>query len=170
MLPGGFSAGDEPDGSAKFIATFLRNPVIAEQVDALFREREGLILGICNTYVTTRIANTNSPWLASCKVGDLHQIPVSHGEGRFLATNEALTQLIAKGQIATQYCDHEGQATLTEPFNPNQSAYAIEGITSPCGRIFGKMGHSERYQTGVAQNIPGTKSSPLFEDGIRYFS
>ncbi len=204
MLPGGFSAGDEPDGSAKFIATFLRNPVIAEQVDALFREREGLILGICNgfqalvksgllpgleelphpqatlthnpisrhisTYVTTRIANTNNPWLASCKVGDLHQIPVSHGEGRFLATNEALTQLIAKGQIATQYCDHEGQATLTEPFNPNQSAYAIEGITSPCGRIFGKMGHSERYQTGVAQNIPGTKSSPLFEDGIRYFS
>ncbi len=198
MLPGGFSAGDEPDGSAKFIATILRNPRIMEAVVDLHQERQGLILGICNgfqalvksglltpagsatlahnpiarhisTYVTTRISNNNSPWLTNCQVGDLHTIPVSHGEGRFLADEATLASLIANGQIATQYCELDGTPTSAEPFNPNQSVLAIEGITSPCGRIFGKMGHSERRGEHVAKNIPGAKWQPLFKAGISYF-
>lgn len=198
MLPGGFSSGDEPDGSAKFIATILRNPLIAEAIADLHQNRQGLILGICNgfqalvksglltpsgsatlahnpiarhisTYVTTRITNNNSPWLANCAVGDLHTIPVSHGEGRFLADEATLASLIANGQIATQYCQLDGTPTMTEPFNPNQSALAIEGITSPCGRIFGKMGHTERRGQDVAKNIPGEKHQPLFKAGVSYF-
>ncbi len=205
MLPGGFSSGDEPDGSAKFIATILRNPRIADAIADLHASRQGLILGICNgfqalvksgllaaneeavsakqtmtlthnpiarhisTYVTTRIANNNSPWLANCAVGDLHTIPVSHGEGRFLADETTLSGLIANGQIATQYCEASGSPTMTEPANPNQSALAIEGITSPCGRIFGKMGHTERRGDQVAKNVPGNKHQPLFKAGVQYF-
>lgn len=206
MLPGGFSSGDEPDGSAKFIATILRNPRIADAVADLHQNRQGLILGICNgfqalvksgllganeaanssgpvtatltrnpiarhisTYVTTRIANTNSPWLANCAVGDLHTIPVSHGEGRFLADEATLAALVSNGQIATQYTTPEGVPTMVEPFNPNQSALAIEGITSPCGRIFGKMGHTERRGKDVAKNILGNKHQPLFRAGVEYF-
>ena len=199
MLPGGFSSGDEPDGSAKFIATILRNERIAEAVTELYQEKKGLILGICNgfqalvkaglltpsgsatlthnpiarhisTYVTTRISNTNSPWLANCEIGDQHTIPVSHGEGRFLADQATLETLIANGQIATQYCQSDGTPTLEEPFNPNQSAYAIEGITSPCGLIYGKMGHTERRGIDIAKNIPGDKHQPLFKAGIQYFA
>ncbi|MDQ8188797.1 phosphoribosylformylglycinamidine synthase [Roseibacillus persicicus] len=199
FLPGGFSSGDEPDGSAKFIATILRNPQIADAIADLHETRQGLILGICNgfqalvksglltpsgsatlthnpiarhisTYVTTRVANTNSPWLANCAVGDLHTIPVSHGEGRFLADEATLASLVKNGQIATQYCDAEGQPSLFEPSNPNQSALAIEGITSPCGRIFGKMGHTERRGANVAKNIPGNKHQPLFKAGVQYFA
>ena len=197
MLPGGFSSGDEPDGSAKFIATILRNPQVADAIADLHQTRQGLILGICNgfqalvksgllgenmtlthnpiarhisTYVTTRIANTNSPWLANSTVGDLHAIAVSHGEGRFLADEATLASLVANGQIATQYTQLDGTPTMEEPFNPNQSALAIEGITSPCGRIFGKMGHTERRGSHVAKNIPGTKHQPLFKAGVEYFS
>ncbi|MGJ8724241.1 MAG: phosphoribosylformylglycinamidine synthase [Roseibacillus sp.] len=198
MLPGGFSSGDEPDGSAKFIATILRNPQIADAIADLYQTRQGLILGICNgfqalvksglltpggsatlthnpiarhisTYVTTRIANTNSPWLSNSSVGDLHTIPVSHGEGRFLADEATLSTLIANGQIATQYTALDGTPTMAEPFNPNRSDLAIEGITSPCGRIFGKMGHTERRGDHVAKNIPGTKHQPLFKAGVSYF-
>ncbi|MBK1835188.1 phosphoribosylformylglycinamidine synthase subunit PurQ [Roseibacillus ishigakijimensis] len=201
FLPGGFSSGDEPDGSAKFIATILRNPRIADAVADLHQERQGLILGICNgfqalvksgllpggdgevsatlthnpiarhlsTYVTTRIANTNSPWLANCQVGDLHHIAMSHGEGRFLADEATLEALVKNGQIATQYCDATGEPTMAEPCNPNQSALAIEGITSPCGRILGKMGHTERRGAYVAKNIPGEKHQPLFKAGVAYF-
>lgn len=206
MLPGGFSSGDEPDGSAKFIATILRNPQIADAVADLHQNRQGLILGICNgfqalvksgllggneaqnssgpitatlthnpiarhisTYVTTRIANTNSPWLAHCEVGDLHTIPVSHGEGRFLADDATLAALVSNGQIATQYTTPEGAPTMEEPFNPNQSALAIEGITSPCGRILGKMGHTERRGRDIAKNILGNKHQPLFKAGVEYF-
>ena len=122
-----------------------------------------------STYVTTRIANTNSPWLANCQVGDLHTIPVSHGEGRFLADQATLDALVANGQIATQYTTPEGVPTMEEPFNPNQSALAIEGITSPCGLIFGKMGHTERRGSNIAKNIQGNKHQPLFKAGIDYF-
>lgn len=199
MLPGGFSSGDEPDGSAKFIATILRNPLVAEAIADLHVNRQGLILGICNgfqalvkaglltpggsatlthnpiarhisTYVETRVTNNNSPWLANCAVGDIHTIPVSHGEGRFLADEPTLAGLRANGQIATQYCLPDGTATLREPANPNQSALAVEGITSPCGRIFGKMGHTERRGENVAKNIPGNKHQPLFKAGVQYFS
>jgi phosphoribosylformylglycinamidine synthase len=197
MLPGGFSAGDEPDGSAKFIATILRNPRVADAIADLLESRQGLILGICNgfqalvksgllggshatlthniiprhvsTYVTTRITNTNSPWLANCQIGDLHTIPMSHGEGRFLADETTLQTLSTNGQIATQYCEPSGEPTLTEPYNPNGSALAIEGLTSPCGRIFGKMGHTERRSEHVAKNIPGNKHQPLFKAGVSYF-
>ncbi|MEM9080395.1 MAG: phosphoribosylformylglycinamidine synthase, partial [Verrucomicrobiota bacterium] len=215
FLPGGFSSGDEPDGSAKFIATILRNPRIADAIADLHQTRQGLILGICNgfqalvksglitvgrgglaapqptmtlahntihrhisTYATTRITNNWSPWLAHTQVGDLHTIPVSHGEGRFLTDDATLQQLIANGQIATQYTDLEGNPTMTEPHNPNGSLHAIEGLTSPCGRILGKMAHSERRGTNVAKNIPtgpgtvdgGNKHQPLFEAGVAYFA
>lgn len=201
MLPGGFSAGDEPDGSAKFIATILRNARVADAVEDLYRNRDGLILGICNgfqalvksgllgveghspatlthnpiarhisTYVTTRVANNSSPWLAGCEIGDLHTIAMSHGEGRFLADEATLQGLVRNGQIATQYTSPSGEPTMVEPENPNGSALAIEGITSPCGRIFGKMGHTERRGCDVAKNIPGNKSQPIFQSGVAYFS
>ncbi len=205
MFPGGFSAGDEPDGSAKFIATIIRNPKVADAIMDLIHNRDGLILGICNgfqaliktglvpygeirtpspesptlvhntigrhisQYVHTRVTSNQSPWLALNAPGDIHTVPVSHGEGRFYADTDVIKQLAASGQIATQYCDANGKPSLNNAFNPNGSAFAIEGITSPCGRIFGKMAHSERAGTQVAKNIPGNKHQPIFEAGIRYF-
>jgi phosphoribosylformylglycinamidine synthase len=205
MLPGGFSAGDEPDGSGKFIATVLRNPIVADAVMDLIKNRDGLVLGICNgfqaliktglvpygeirdpqpgaptltfndigrhiaCYATTRIASTKSPWLANTKVGDLHNIPFSHGEGKFYATEEEIRQLAANGQIATQYTDLDGNPSMDIAYNPNGSLYAIEGITSPCGRILGKMGHTERRGDAVAKNLSGNKHQPLFKAGVAYF-
>ncbi|MBR4384521.1 MAG: phosphoribosylformylglycinamidine synthase subunit PurQ, partial [Selenomonadaceae bacterium] len=206
MLPGGFSGGDEPDGSGKFIAATFRNPRIAEEVMKLLRERDGLILGICNgfqaliklgllpygeireleensptlthnslgrhvsQYVRTRIASNLSPWLAKNSVGDVHAIPVSHGEGRFVASDAWLKKLSDAGQIATQYVDFDDKPTNELPFNPNGSAAAIEGITDASGKIFGKMGHSERIGENVAKNIHGEKNQRLFEAGVEYFS
>ena len=206
MIPGGFSAGDEPDGSAKFIATVFRNPRIAEAVNDLLTNRDGLILGICNgfqaliklglvpygeikpvtaedaptiTYnnigrhqakvVTTRVASNKSPWLANTKVGDLHSISISHGEGKFVANKETFDQLVANGQIATQYVDLDGNATYDIDYNPNGSFYAVEGITSADGRILGKMGHSERIGKYTLKNIHGEKDQKIFESGVNYF-
>ena len=206
FIPGGFSAGDEPDGSAKFIATILRNPRISDAISDLLENRDGLVLGICNgfqaliktglathgrvietdaesatlvhndisrhisQYVHTRIASNSSPWLANMAVGEIHTVPVSHGEGKFFASAEAIAALAAHGQIATQYCDLSGAPTMEHPFNPNGSLGAIEGITSPCGRVFGKMAHSERFSENVAKNIPGHKAQPIFSAGVAYFS
>ena len=206
MIPGGFSAGDEPDGSAKFIATVFRNPRIAEAVNDLLTNRDGLMLGICNgfqaliklglvpygeikpvtsedaptiTYnnigrhqakvVTTRIASNKSPWLAGTQVGDLHSISISHGEGKFVANKETFDQLVANGQIATQYVDLDGNATYDIDYNPNGSFYAVEGITSADGRILGKMGHSERIGKYTLKNIHGEKEQKIFESGVNYF-
>ena len=205
FLPGGFSGGDEPDGSAKFICSFLRNGRLTDAVHDLLKRRDGLMLGICNgfqaliklglvpfgeivpmddhcptltynligrhqsRYCTTRVASVKSPWMMHCNVGDLHNIPVSHGEGRFVATKEMLEQLIAGGQIATQYTDLEGVPSMDIAYNPNGSMLAIEGIFSPDGRVFGKMGHSERRGPYVGVNIPGDKHQPLFESGAAYF-
>ena len=206
MLPGGFSGGDEPDGSGKFIAATFRNKKIAEEVMKLLKERDGLILGICNgfqaliklgllpygeirdlkedsptlthnslgrhvsQYVFTRITSNLSPWLAKNKVGDVHSIPISHGEGRFVASEAWLKKLSANGQIATQYVDFDGTPTDKIPYNPNGSAWAIEGITDISGKIFGKMGHSERIGSNVAKNIVGDKNQRLFEAGVEYFN
>lgn len=206
MFPGGFSAGDEPDGSAKFIATIIRSPRIADAIMDLLQNRDGLILGICNgfqaliktglvpygeirepnaasptlvhndigrhisVYANTRIVSTLSPWLANCEAGDLHSVPFSHGEGKFYADEATVAELAKNGQIATQYCDKVGNPSMDIRFNPNGSICAIEGITSPCGRVLGKMGHTERRGTSVAKNIPGDKHQPLFKAGVRYFS
>jgi phosphoribosylformylglycinamidine synthase len=206
MLPGGFSAGDEPDGSAKFIATILRNPRVADAIMDLLKNRDGLILGICNgfqaliktglvpygeirdatadaptlvhnslgrhisCYTRTRVISTLSPWLADCAPGDIHRVPLSHGEGRFFASDAVIAQLAAAGQIATRYCDADGVSSMDPAINPNSSLAAIEGITSPCGRVFGKMAHTERAGTAVARNIPGEKHQPLFSAGIRFFA
>jgi len=245
MFPGGFSAGDEPDGSAKFIATIIRNPRVADAIMDLL-QRDGLILGICNgfqaliktglvpygeivdcgseaedrrsrivdrrcangagssirnpqstliphpsslphasarptlvqndlgrhvsCYANTRIASTLSPWLSNTQVGTIHTVPVSHGEGKFFASPEIIAGLAASGQIATQYCDAHGVPTLDIAINPNGSLAAIEGITSPCGRVFGKMAHSERAGSHVAKNIPGNKHQPIFTAGVAYFA
>ncbi len=206
MLPGGFSAGDEPDGSAKFIATIFRNPRVKEAVSEFLETRDGLMIGICNGFqaliklgllpygrivdelkaddptltfnrigrhvsclVRTRVASVLSPWLARAQVGDIHTIAVSHGEGRFVATPAVLDSLIAGGQLATQYVDLAGQPSNDIAFNPNGSAAAVEGITSPDGRIFGKMAHSERISPNVAINVPGEKDQQLFVSGIDYF-
>ena len=205
FVPGGFSGGDEPDGSAKFICSFFRNRAITDAVHDLLKNRDGLMLGICNgfqalvklglvpygeirdmdancptltynligchqsRYVTTRVASVNSPWMLKSNVGDLHTIPISHGEGRFVAPKEVLDQLVANGQVATQYVDAQGVPSLDIDVNPNGSRYAIEGIFSPDGRVFGKMGHSERRGDHVARNIPGDKYQPLFESGAEYF-
>ncbi len=205
VLPGGFSGGDEPDGSAKFICSFLRNPRLTDAVHDLLKNRDGLMLGICNgfqalvklglvpygeirpmddscatltyntigrhqsRYVNTRISSVNSPWMLNSQVGDLHAIPVSHGEGRFVAPQTLLETLIANGQVATQYVDSEGTPAMDITVNPNGSHMAIEGIFSPDGRVFGKMGHSERYGDFIAKNIPGNKHQPLFESGAAYF-
>ncbi|MBQ1436161.1 MAG: phosphoribosylformylglycinamidine synthase subunit PurQ, partial [Clostridia bacterium] len=205
MLPGGFSGGDEPDGSGKFIATVLRNPRISEAVMELIENRDGLILGICNgfqalvkvgllpygkimpatadmptltfneigrhqsRYVYTRVTDTKSPWLYNTKVGDVHAIPVSHGEGRFVAGEELLQELKANGQIATQYVNDGEELTYDIDFNPNGSLWAIEGITNKDGRIFGKMGHSERVGKSLALNIFGEKDQKLFKSGVDYF-
>ena len=205
FIPGGFSGGDEPDGSAKFITAFFRNPAIREQVMRLLEDRDGLMCGVCNgfqaliklglvpygkiidtddtcptlTYNTigrhqsrivhTRIASTKSPWLRLMHVGDIVSVPISHGEGRFFATEELALQLAKNGQIATQYVDLEGKPTMDAAFNPNGSLFAIEGITSPDGRVFGKMGHSERIGKGLYRNVPGQYDIRMFESAVRYF-
>jgi len=205
VIPGGFSGGDEPEGSGKFIASFLRSPALADAIMDLLKNRDGLMLGICNgfqalvklglvpygeirdmdetcptltynligrhqsSYVTTRVASVNSPWMLKSQVGDLHTIPISHGEGRFVAPQSALESLIANGQVATQYVDAAGQPTMDIAFNPNGSISAIEGIFSPDGRVMGKMGHLERRGQYVGVNIPGSKHQPLFESGAEYF-
>ncbi len=205
FIPGGFSGGDEPDGSAKFITAFFRNPAIREQVTRLLEDRDGLMCGICNgfqaliklglvpygrimdtddtcptlTYntigrhqsriVRTRIASTKSPWLSLMQVGDIVNVPISHGEGRFYASEALALQLAANGQIATQYVDLQGNPTMDAAFNPNGSLFAIEGITSPDGRVFGKMGHSERINRGLYQNVPGNYDIRMFEAAVKYF-
>ncbi len=205
FLPGGFSGGDEPEGSAKLIVSFFRNPRLTDAVHGLLKHRDGLMLGICNgfqallklgllprgeitpvdgnsptltynligrhqsRYVTTRVASVKSPWMLLSHVGDLHAIPVSHGEGRFAAPQGVVDQLIANGQIATQYVGLDGVPSMDISANPNGSVCAIEGIFSPDGRVFGKMGHSERRGEFVAKNIPGDKLQPIFESGALYF-
>ena len=205
MLPGGFSGGDEPEGSGKFIASAFRNPGVTEQIRRLLQQRQGLMLGICNgfqaliklgllpygdiceltadsptltfnqigrhvsCYVTTRIINNDSPWLRRTKLGDLQSVPVSHGEGRFVANPDILRNLAENRQIATQYVDWSGSPTDQIPFNPNGSVQAIEGIISPDGRIFGKMGHSERVGEHLAINIPGHKDQQIFSSGVSWF-
>jgi phosphoribosylformylglycinamidine synthase len=205
MLPGGFSAGDEPDGSGKFIAAVLRNPKVSESIMRLLKDRDGLMLGICNgfqaliklglvpfgeirdidetcptltynsigrhvsTVVNTKIVSTKSPWLSGVNVNDIHAIPVSHGEGRFVGKEEVIKALFEKGQVATQYVDFNGNPTFDIEFNPNGSMFAVEGITSPDGRVLGKMGHSERVGKNVGINIPGDKDQKIFESGVKYF-
>ena len=205
FLPGGFSGGDEPDGSAKFITAFFRNPAIREEVTRLLQNRDGLMLGICNgfqaliklglvpygeirdtdescptlTYniigrhqskvVRTRICSNKSPWLAGTEVGAICSVPISHGEGRFFASEELVQQLARNGQIATQYVDLEGRPTMDTEFNPNGSIFAIEGITSPDGRVLGKMGHSERIGRNLYRNVPGEYDIKLFENAVKYF-
>ena len=205
MLPGGFSGGDEPDGSAKFIASFFRSPAVTEAVRDLLQHRDGLMLGICNGFqaliklglvpygdirpitaydptltfntigrhqsmlVRTRVASTGSPWLSHCDAGSEYEIAISHGEGRFVAPQNVLDQLVANGQVATQYVDLEGEPTMDQRYNPNGSLLAIEGITSPDGRVFGKMGHSERSGEYLYKNVTGDKYQPIFEGGVDYF-
>ena len=205
MIPGGFSAGDEPEGSAKFITSVFRNPRIAEAVMELLNKRDGLMLGICNgfqalvklglvpygeirpqaedaptlTFNTigrhqskmafTRVTSNLSPWLQRAELGATYAIPISHGEGRFVAPQEWIERLFKNGQVATQYCDLTGMPTMEEEYNMNGSYCAIEGITSPDGRVLGKMGHSERWSKGSAMNIPGNFDQQLFESGVEYF-
>ncbi len=204
-FPGGFSGGDEPDGSGKFIATAFRCGKIADAIDSLLYKRDGLILGICNgfqalvklgllpngkiceldsqsptltfnniarhvsTAVNVRVASNLSPWLAGVNTGEVYKVAVSHGEGKFIAPADKVVELIANGQIATQYCDESGNATMVSPFNPNGSVMAIEGITSRDGRIFGKMGHSERIGEFLMKNVPGDADMKIFESGVKYF-
>lgn len=205
ILPGGFSGGDEPEGSAKFICAFLRNAAITDAIHDLLRNRDGLMLGICNgfqaliklglatvgeirpmddrcptltfnrigrhqsRYVHTRVASVQSPWMLHSQVGDIHAIPVSHGEGRFVAPADVVEELIAQGQVATQYVDAQGNPSMDIGINPNGSVMAIEGLFSPDGRVFGKMGHSERFGPHIGKNIPGEKHQPLFESGAEYY-
>ena len=204
-FPGGFSGGDEPDGSGKFIATTFRNPLIAEQIMKLLNARDGLVLGICNgfqaliklglvpygevrpltsssptltynnisrhvsTLVDIRVASNKSPWLAACNVGDVFTVPVSHGEGRIVAPSSELLKMAENGQIATLYCDLSGKPTMEYPYNPNGSAWGIEGITSPDGRVYGKMGHTERTGENLYKNCTGNFDMKLFESGVKYF-
>ena len=206
MLPGGFSGGDEPDGSAKFITAFFRAPEVTEAVRTLLQKRDGLMLGICNGFqalvklglvpygdivpataeaptltfneigrhqsrlVRTRVASSLSPWLSNCKVGDIHTVAISNGEGRFVASDEVLAQMKASGQIATQYVDEAGNPSMDWAVNPSASILAIEGATSPDGRVFGKMGHSERSGNGLYKNVPGNLYQPIFEGGVNYFA
>jgi phosphoribosylformylglycinamidine synthase len=205
ILPGGFSGGDEPDGSGKFIASFFRNQSVTQAVRELLFNRDGLILGICNgfqaliklglvpygdivpinedcptlthnvigrhqsRYVTTRVCAVSSPWLRLCAPGETHSIAVSHAEGRFTAPREALEKLIADGQIATQYCDENGNPSMDIAVNPNGSLLCVEGVTSPDGRVFGKMGHTERAGELVGVNIAGNKRQKVFEGGVGYY-
>lgn len=205
MIPGGFSAGDEPDGSGKFIATMFRNPRIKEAISDLLENRDGLMLGICNGFqaliklglvpygeirdlasesptltfnnigrhisqiVTTRVVSNKSPWFTMCQPGEEHAVAVSHGEGRFYAPEAVIKALFANGQVATQYVNAQGIPTMNTPYNPNGSLYAIEGITSPDGRILGKMGHSERFAPGLFRNIAGDKDQKIFQSGVNYF-
>lgn len=205
FVPGGFSGGDEPDGSGKFITAFFRGESIKEEVGALLDKRDGLMLGICNGFqaliklgllpygkitdtdessptltfntiarhqskiVRTRVASNKSPWLSKCKVGDVYLVPISHGEGRLIGDEKSLNSLIANGQVATQYVDLSGKATYDIDFNPNGSYLAIEGITSPDGRILGKMGHSERIGSGLYKNVYGEYDMKLFSSAVEYF-
>lgn len=205
FIPGGFSGGDEPDGSGKFITAFFRNALIKERVTELLENRDGLMLGICNGFqaliklglvpygkiidtdencptltfntiarhqskiVRTRVASNKSPWLAGTEVGEVYNVPVSHGEGRFFADEKLILELAKNGQIATQYVDLEDNATSEIQYNPNNSAYAIEGITSFDGRVFGKMGHSERKGSGLYKNVPGNYDMKIFESAVKYF-
>ena len=205
MFPGGFSAGDEPEGSAKFFATAFRNEVLKDEIMKLLNERDGLMLGICNgfqaliklglvpegkiveqkpdsptlTYntigrhvskmVNLKVVSNKSPWLAGAELGGIYTNPVSHGEGRFVAPKEWIDKLFANGQVATQYVDLNGVPTMDEYWNPNGSFMAIEGITSPDGRVYGKMGHAERRGDYVAKNITGEQDLKLFESGVKYF-
>ena len=205
FIPGGFSGGDEPDGSGKFITAFFRNAAVKTEVEALLQQRDGLMGGICNgfqaliklglvpygkimdadcdmptlTYnvigrhqsrlVRTRVASNMSPWLSACNVGDVYTVPISHGEGRFLADEALVKKLAENGQIATQYVDLQGHASADVHFNPNGSILAIEGITSPDGRVLGKMGHSERKGYGLYKNVPGQFDMKLFESAVKYF-
>ena len=205
FLPGGFSGGDEPDGSAKFITAFFRNPAVKEQVMKLLNDRDGLMCGICNGFqaliklglvpygkiidtddtcptltfntigrhqsriVRTQVASNKSPWLSLTQVGDVYNVPISHGEGKFLASEALVKQLAENGQIATQYVDLAGNPTMDAAFNPNGSVCAIEGITSPDGRVFGKMGHSERIGKELYRNVPGQYDIRMFEAAVKYF-
>ncbi|MBR4888777.1 MAG: phosphoribosylformylglycinamidine synthase subunit PurQ, partial [Clostridia bacterium] len=205
FIPGGFSGGDEPDGSGKFITAFFRNGAVKEQVNELLKNRDGLMAGICNGFqaiiklglvpygeiidtdencptltfntisrhqsrvVRVRVASNKSPWLAGTKAGDVFNVPISHGEGRFLASEDLIRELAMKGQIATQYVDLDGNPTSDVRFNPNDSAFAIEGITSPDGRVFGKMGHAERIGHGLYQNVEGNYDMQMFASAVRYF-
>ena len=205
MFPGGFSAGDEPEGSAKFFATAFRNEVLKEELLRLLNQRDGLILGVCNgfqaliklglvpdgtieeqkadsptlTYntigrhvskmVNLKVVSNKSPWLQEAELGGIYVNPVSHGEGRFVASDEWLARLFANGQVATQYVDEKGNPTMDEYWNPNGSYMAIEGITSPDGRVYGKMAHSERRGDAVAKNISGEQDMKIFESGVKYF-
>ena len=201
---GGFSAGDEPDGSAKFIVNVLKNEQMKEAVHKLL-ERDGLIIGICNGFqalvksgllpygeikdldensptlahnaigrhisqmVDVKVVNDESPWLKGMK-DQVYTIPISHGEGRFMALEEVIKELYKNGQIATQYIDLEGNVAHGMPFNPNNSLFGIEGITSPCGKIFGRMGHPERFADGLFKNIPSANYHNVFKNGVEYFS
>ena len=205
MIPGGFSGGDEPDGSAKFIATTFRNEKIKEELQKLLYERDGLALGICNGFQAliklgllpygeirpqsensptlarnstgrhqsriayTKVVSNKSPWLQKAELGGVYAIPMSHGEGRFVANDEWLKKLFATGQVATQYVDLSGTPTMDEDYNVNGSYMAIEGITSPDGRVLGKMGHSERRAEGDYINIYGDKNQLIMESGVEYF-
>ncbi|MCM1545671.1 MAG: phosphoribosylformylglycinamidine synthase [Clostridiales bacterium] len=204
-FPGGFSGGDEPDGSGKFIATTFKNPAIAERIMELLNNRDGLALGICNgfqaliklglvpygkvsplnansptltfnnisrhvsTMANIRVASNLSPWLSGCKVGDVYAVPVSHGEGKVVAPEEELEKMLVGGQIATQYVDLSGKPTMAGPYNPNGSMWAIEGITSPDGRVYGKMGHAERIGKDLYKNYDGNFDMKIFESGVKYF-
>jgi phosphoribosylformylglycinamidine synthase len=205
MFPGGFSAGDEPEGSAKFFANAFRNERLREEVMKLLNERDGLMLGICNgfqaliklglvpygkiteqtadsptlTYNTigrhiskmvyTKVVSNQSPWLAGAELGGVYVNPASHGEGRFVAPKEWLERLFENGQVATQYVNESGNPTMDEEWNVNGSYLAIEGITSPDGRVLGKMAHSERRGDSVARNIYGEQNMQIFESGVNYF-
>lgn len=205
FLPGGFSGGDEPDGSGKFITAVFRNPAVKDAVHTLLHQRDGLMIGICNGFqaliklglvpfgeiidtddtcptltfntigrhqsrlVRTRVASNKSPWMMHCNVDEMHTIAISHGEGRLVASEELIRRLAANGQIATQYVGLDGEPTMDIRVNPNGSVYAIEGLTSPDGRVFGKMGHSERTGADIFRNVPGNKYQPIFEGGMDYF-
>ena len=205
FIPGGFSGGDEPDGSGKFITAFFRNAAVREEVTKLLEQRDGLICGICNGFqaliklglvpygrimdtdescptltfntiarhqsriVRVRVASNKSPWLAGTQVGDIYSVPISHGEGRFIAGEELIRSLAANGQIATQYVDLQGNATDDVHFNPNNSMFAVEGICSPDGRVFGKMGHAERIGSGLYKNVPGEYDMKMFTSAVKYF-
>ena len=205
FVPGGFSGGDEPDGSGKFITAFFRSAEIKEQITNLLENRDGLMCGICNGFqaliklglvpygkivdvdenaptltfntigrhqsklVRTRIASNKSPWLMNTKPDEIYTVPISHGEGRFIADSEFIEKLAQNGQIATQYVDLEGNPTMDIAFNPNGSYSAIEGILSPDGRVFGKMGHSERIDCGLYRNVEGNFDLGMFDSAVKYY-
>jgi len=205
VIPGGFSGGDEPDGSGKFITAFIRNPAVRASVTELLQKRDGLICGICNgfqaliklglvpygeiramkpdsptltfntigrhqaVHVRTKVTSNKSPWLSRLELGVNYIVPISHGEGRFIASEEQIRSLAANGQIATQYVDLDGSPSQDIRFNPNNSNFAIEGITSPDGRVFGRMAHNERFDEGLFRNIPGIKKMDIFAGAVDYF-